>query len=108
MVQSISMLMSALFQSIAALKNITPHMSAFNDFTHNFFFAEDKFDSMKECFKFVCLLKRKLRSESATEMTAQRIITKNVIALKAIQALNMTVAKCDLKNDCLEAPKITA
>jgi len=84
MVQSISMLMSALVQSIAALKNITPHMSAFNDFTHNFFFAEDKFDSMKECFKFVCLLKRKLRSESATEMTAQRIITKNVIALKAI------------------------
>jgi hypothetical protein len=37
MVQSISMLMSALVQSIAALKNITPNMSAFNDFTHNFF-----------------------------------------------------------------------
>jgi hypothetical protein len=48
------------------------------------------------------------RSESSTEMTAQRIITKNVIALKAIKALNMTVAKCDLKNDCLEALKITA
>jgi hypothetical protein len=48
------------------------------------------------------------RSESATERTAQRIITKNVIALKAIQTLNMTVAKCDYKNDCLEALKITA
>jgi hypothetical protein len=45
-VQSIRMLMSALVQSIAALKNMTPHMSAF-------------------------------------EMTAQRIITKYVIALKA-------------------------
>jgi hypothetical protein len=37
MVQIISMLMSVLVQSIAALKNITPHMPAFNHFTHNFF-----------------------------------------------------------------------
>ncbi len=64
MVQSISMLMSVLVQSIVALKNITPHMSAFNDFTNNIFFAEDKFNSMKECFKFVCLLKRKLLSRN--------------------------------------------
>ena len=45
-------------------------------------------------------------------MTAQRIITKNFVALKATwpyeSYMNMIVAKYDLKNDCLEALKITA
>jgi hypothetical protein len=39
-------------------------------------------------------------------MIAHRIITNNFIALKAIKALNMTVAKCDLKNDFSLAKKV--
>ena len=43
-------------------------------------------------------------SESATEMAAQRIMTKNIIALKAM-ALKMTVAECDLAESLITAKR---